>query len=387
MKIKRKFLPMLLTLMMVLSIIPTTAHAKGIDQNNSTDIIPQNVAEIIASYFLRDSISLPDISWISDTEISACEIMYGIDNDVSAYSFELTTDGNDTGYIIISAYPDVPNVILEFSDKSAPVYDLLDLQSGDTIVYTGLLNYYKDNGSELLTTIESEEISLSDVPTPLEATRSLSNLRSVSTRSKYPIDDPYEWADTYYEGPFVYGGDSINEFENHCNFRTTKNFSGYDNHCGPTAITNLIEMIGSYEDYSTINNDTYKEIFENVVNYGIENDYFSNSNGSPWETLNSFIEGSFGLYDVNVTVSSKTATFSNIKTELTNHRPFYLTLKDHPEYGNHGVAAYAYTRLQSESTGYYLSFVKIADGWENYGRYLDITSLDESDQAELRAIK
>lgn len=384
---KKKLLSMLLTLVMVFSIIPTAAYAASVDENSSTDTIPQNVAEIIASYFLRDSISLPDISWTANTEISDCEIMYGIDNDVSAYSFELTTDGNDTGYIIISAYPDVPNVILEFSDKSAPVYDLLDLQPGDTIVYTGLLNYYKDSGSELLTTIENEEISLSEVPTPLEATRSASNLPTVSTRSKYPIDDPFEWADTYYDGPFVYSGDSKNEFEDHCNFRTTSNFSGYDNHCAPTAITNLIEMIGSYKGYSKINNDTYKEIFNNVASYGIKKGYFSNSSGSSWSTLNSFIKGSFNLYGVNVTVSSKTATFNNIKTELTNHRPFYLTLKDHPEYGNHGVAAYAYTRLQSETTGYYLSFVKIADGWVNYGRYLDISSLDDSDQAELRAIK
>ena len=73
--------------------------------------------------------------------------------------------------------------------------------------------------------------------------------------------------------------------------------------------------------------------------------------------------------------------------ELKNHRPFYLTLRAHPGYGNHGVAGYAYTRLPSKTTGDYLSFVKIADGWASYGRYLDITSLDESYQAELRAIQ
>lgn len=386
MKMKRKLLSMMLTLMMILSIIPPAAYAAN-DENNSANTIPQNVAEIIASRFLQDSLSSPEISWTTNTQINACEIMYGNDNNVSAYSFELTTNGNDAGYIIISAYPDVPNVILEFSDTSSPIYDLLDLQPGDTIVYTGLLNYYKDNGSELLTTIDNKKISLSEVPTPLTATRNVANLPSVATHDKYPIDDPYEWADTYYDGPFVYSGESINEFEKYCNFRTTSNFSGYRNHCAPTAITNLLEMIGSYKGYSKINNATYKEIFENVANYGIKNNYFSSADGSPHNTLNSFIKGSFGLYGVNVTVSSKTATFSNIKTELTNHRPFYLTLIDHPAYGDHGVATYAYTRLKSETTGYYLSFVKIADGWVSYGRYLDIASLDESNQAVLRAIK
>ena len=86
---------------------------------------------------------------------------------------------------------------------------MLDLQEEDTVVYTGLMNYYKDDGSSTLSSINNKKVVVSDVPTPLAEARSASNLPAVLAKSKYPIRDPYEWANTYYEGPFVYGGDSI----------------------------------------------------------------------------------------------------------------------------------------------------------------------------------
>lgn len=386
---KKRLFSLLVTMVMVFSILPVSSQATNVNSASESNIIPQNVAEIIALYFLRDAVLLPGISWNSSTEISSCEIMYNTIGNISAYSFELSTGTVDSGYIVISAYPDVPNVILEFSDEATPLYDSLNLQPGDTIIYTGMLNYYKDDGSPLLQTVDNERIAISEIPTPLESSRSVSNL-SIMPQSKYPIEDPYEWADTYYDGPFVYSGESINEFENYCHFRRTSNFSGYYNNCAPTAITNLIEMLGEYHSYSKIENDTYQKIYKNVATYGINEGYYVNDekNGTTyWSTLNEYIEGAFDLYDLTATVTSKTATLNNIKTELTNHRPFYLTLYSHPEYGNHGVTGYAYTRLISETTGYYLSFLKIADGWASYGRYLDITSIDESDQAELRAIR
>lgn len=372
---------------MVLSIVIVPSQATN--TTTSVEDIPQNVAEVIATYFLRDALSFPNISWSSDTDISSCKTMYDANGNISAYSFELQTNGNDSGYIVVSAYPDVPNIILEFSDESAPLYDSLDLQASDTIVYTGLLNYYKDDGGALLQTVDNERIPISEVPTPLESSRNVTNL-PVMSRDKYPIDDPFKWADTYYEGPFVYSGDSTNEFEDYCHFRVTSDFSGYYNNCAPTAITNLIEMLGEYHNYSKIENNTYTKIYNNVATYGINNNYYVNDKDTGttyWATLNEYIEGSFGLYGLTATVTSKKATLSNIKVELNLHRPFYLSLFSHPHYNNHGVAGYAYGRLISETTGSYLSFLKVADGHAKYGRYLDIASIDESSQAELRAIR
>ncbi len=145
-------------------------------------------------------------------------------------------------------------------------------------------------------------------------------------------------------------------------------------------------MIGSYKNYSRITSENYSDIFLAVADYGVKNKYFNEASGSCLGTLDSYIAGSFGLYGVNATVTSKDATFNNVKSELTNHRPFYLSLNQHSYYGDHGVVGYAYTRLQSETTGYYLSFIKIADGEALYGRYLDIACIDEHNEAILRTI-
>ena len=82
--------------------------------------IPENVAEIIASFFVRDFQSMPDTMWTSETEIANVVTMYDVDGSVSAYSCELETAGDETGYVVKSAYPDSENVILEFSDTAAP---------------------------------------------------------------------------------------------------------------------------------------------------------------------------------------------------------------------------------------------------------------------------
>ena len=60
--------------------------------------------------------------------------------------------------------------------------------------------------------------------------------------------------------------DMENEFENYCNFRTYSDFPEFKSACGPIAITNLMETIGSYNDYPQITNRSYQEIFNLVVN-------------------------------------------------------------------------------------------------------------------------
>jgi len=378
-KMKRRFLTIFMAAIILVVPINMSAAAVNVSVQYT---IPVEVAEIIATYFVRDAQGMADNQWTSDTAIVDTVTMYDENGAVSAYSFELETGGKDTGYVVVCAYPDVVNKVLEYSDSAEPLYSEFDLSSTDSVVYTGLLNYYEDDGDSQLLTLNNT-IDRDDITAPL------SELRSGMTISvqQYPITDPFEWADEYYEGPFVATEYWQNDFEAYCNYRTTGDFSGYEDHCGPTAITNLLEMIGGYNDYSSITSEDYEDIFEAVADYGIENNYYNNPGGSPRSTLPDYIEGAFDLFDVTVTVTNYTATYSRISTELENQRPFYLTLNDHSYYGDHEVAGFAYTRLQSETTGYYLSFVKIADGWSHSGRYLDISSIQSSDDATLRAIR
>lgn len=375
---RRKIMSLLLALIMITNIFAIEASATNISDTLTSDLITEEVAEIIASYFVRDEQTLSDIGWTEDTIIADTVTMYGTDGNVSAYSFELETDNAKSGYVVVSAYPDVENIILEFSDESAPIYEELGVDNTDTVVYTGLLNYYKDIGNGQLLSTENISVDIEDVPTPLVDSRS-TEYQVAEPYVSYPITDPISWANKYYQGPFK-AYEWNNPYESYCKYRVTGNFTGYKSHCGPTAITNLIEMVGGKRNISKITSTNYKTIFKKVADLGISNGYYVNSTqgGSGHSTLNTYIKKSFGLFGVTTSVSSSTVTYDRIKSAIDTNKLFYLSLTNHPYYGNHGVAAFAYNRVKSNTTGYYLSFVKIADGWSSSGRYLDVAGLQNS---------
>ena len=51
-----------------------------------------------------------------------------------------------------------------------------------------------------------------------------------------------------------------------------------------------------------------------------------------------------------------------------------MSLTAHNAYQNHAVVCFAYTRMVSSSTGYYKTYLKIADGLNDEPRYIDLSS-------------
>ena len=286
---KRKVLAILMACVITVLAFgsPVSAAYVGniVQVNDSTYRIPENVAEIMASFFIRDMQMVPDNTWTEDTIVADSQVMYDTDGSVSAYSFELATDGEPAGYVVISAYPNLENKILEFSDVSEPVYSEFSLSNGDEVVYTGPLGYYKDSGGAMLETVDSTYVSRSAVTNvwaQMEAQQIAEKASVASIQSEdppgeegYPITDPFEFAEYFYKVPFE-SYEYINEFESYCHYRINSDFNGYFERCGPTAITNLIEMIGDYRGYSSVNTN-YINIFENVAQYGIANGYFESN--------------------------------------------------------------------------------------------------------------
>lgn len=367
----------------------------------------------VAEDFISAAAVLDDNVWNENTIISDTVILYDTDGSINAYSFELTTNSQSTGYIVISAFADIPNVILEYADESAPLYEQLNIENEENIVYLGAFDYYELLNNGQLESINNQIVDASSVENNLELSRgeiylekNLEILEAAQTEDIFlqaiesgsasneselhpniVIAHPIPYANRHYEGPFV-NYEYRNVFENHVPFRTTGDYSGYNNHCGPTAITNLIEMIGSYRGIYSINKYSHNEIFRKVANYGIKKGYFSNANGSPWEYESNFVKGAFSLFGVNVTMlTTEEVTYNNVKYYINLDRPFYLTLKGHSSYGNHAVAGYAYTRFVSTTTGYYKSFIKIADGWNSTGRYIDLSHVAANNKGVIRAVK
>lgn len=378
---KKKCLALILSIAIMTGLFITPAAAINIEETGAATRIPENVAEIIASFFVRDFQSMPDTVWTSETEIANVVTMYDVDGSVSAYSCELETAGTETGYVVISAYPDSENVILEFSDTAAPLYDEFETQTEDTIVYTGTLNYFLAVDSDQLLTVDNFTIDRDEAPTPLA-----DNFDAVSQSGiqplaggDYPIDDPFTWAKYYYGGTFS-AVEWKNAFESSCAFETVYDFDQingvrYYNHCGPTAITNMIELVGKFRNYSPVTSKKPADIFLAIAIIGKVGGFYDNYNndngGTSVNTSADYIREAFKAFGITVSISSGTPTYSRVKTAIDGYQPIYLETLGHTHYKNHSVMGYAYTSIRNES-GKTVNFLKIADGLTFYGRFIPL---------------
>lgn len=344
-------------------------------------LIPENVAYIMATYFVRDAQTMEDSKWNDDTEISDTVTMYDVDGQVSAYSFELETNGKDAGYIVVSAYRDVESKILEFSDTAEPVYEALDLAKEDTVVYTGGLNYFKKVDAGRLISVDGNVVKSEAVSTPLQDSRDamyrVQPQQPFATMSE--IDDPAAWAKSEYGGTFT-ATEWKNAFESYCKFRTMDTFSqvngvNYSNHCGPTAITNLLEIVARYRGYSGVPYNNITQVFSQVAQLGISKGYFVNDVYTWFDTSATYLKESFSLYSITTSVTTKAINYDNVKAAINGYNPLFVALRNHEIYGSHFVAGYAYTCFTNES-GQTAPFIKIADGWNSSGRYLPLSASD-----------
>ena len=369
----KKLLSCIVACAMMISILGINAYAAEREIQSEAPMITEEVAQIIASYFLRDYQDEAGCCWDTNTAIVNSVIMYNLEEEISAYSFELATSGVESGYIVVSAYTDVENVILEFSDTATPVYEPFNLSVGEKIIYTGGLNYFKESVDGTFFAVNGKTLQKNQIETPLESIRSEKYLPASFRDYEYPIKDPIAWANKYYGGPF-YAKSWKNSFEDYCEFWRTSDFktvngTTYSSHCGPTAITNLIRMVGKYRNHSKVTSTSGKAIFKTVADYGKSKGYYT-SKGTPHATTATYIKDSFQKYGISTSVKKNVAYSGTIVNAINAYKPIYLTVTGHSYYGTHAVAAYAYTQLVSEKTGSAKIFVKIADGFEKTGRYL-----------------
>lgn len=395
---KKKIISVLLAcVLMLCTTIPVSADTivsqrpvTSISQLTDDDLaIPKDVAEYIAKFFVEDMIATGQTFWNSGTTIVDCIVTYDeTGKNINSYIFKLTR-----GYVIVAAYVDMPNPILEWSDEEVPVCEELNYTPTDKVVYAGPLTYYLDEGDTTLTTADGGQISRTlATDKKIENLRNLKNIRpklqseiiemkqsatknsvgraADNTPGGY-IDNPIAYAKSIMNGVWTNNG-YANNWESYANFATTSNFSGYTNHCGPTAITNAIKMYGKKYNNSSIKNSTNQAIFDKVIaaNNAASNSYYNGIDGTWNSTADEFIKKSFAQCGVSIsTYGQYTCSLENIKNASTGNRLMYIMLVSHALYGNHHVIGYAWTCMTNESTNFY--FIKICDGHKSSGRYLD----------------
>ncbi|WP_300685385.1 hypothetical protein [Acutalibacter sp. 1XD8-36] len=417
---KMKNLSVLLALVMLIAaVFPNYALAAdspndGIDLYSTlTDedlSINAEVATCVAELFVKDMIATGTTVWNESTEPVNTVTMYDETGDTpTAYSVELTK-----GYVVVSAFVDMPSPILEWSDESEPKISEFGEIGARKIIYANALGYYVDDGDSTLTTLDGMDVRRNEVNIELTEMRSFANVpkklqmdlfanRAAEKDIAMPlandkgqlITDPYEYARN------VYGEDFkntlwYNEWQKNnekYDFAITTDFWGVDSHCGPTAITNMIMMYGErYNDDGIPHEGSIlplQAIFLGIiqVNDAAGKIYYTNKSakdggGTKFSNSNEFIRKSFKKFGVTVSVSSSslTPTTSNVQYATKYGKLMYISLSNCSPYTDsgykHAVVGYAFCRLTNDA-GSNLSFVKVCDGWSKTPTYVLLASLSK----------
>lgn len=377
-KMKKRLCALLATLLLLTGITPA-----AMAEDNSA-VLSEDVVQEIAGLFINDMVNSGlETTWTTTTEVVSSTPLYDENGSITAYSFDLADENTEKGYVVVAVYPDMENEILEFSDTAKPLYEEFSLAPTDKIVYTGNLKYFKDTGTNMVTTLEKITTPKASLNSSVKEARSREFMPS-TTRS---ISNPITWANENYAGPFK-AYEWRNNFEDYCEFYAFTDFkikpSGngkpyYMDTCVPVAIVNLLKMRGAKDGFSNITELYKDDLFKYVLlDIGHENYFYNASTESCYtDAIDEYVEMSFEHYIPGSWYYSKNpATYDKIKSEINMQRPFLLNIVgSHSDYANHAVAGYAYTRLKSESTGYYKSFLKVADGLVHSGRYIDIATI------------
>lgn len=310
------------------------------------------------------------------------ETIYGLDDNISAYKFDvLNEDGEYSGYVIAGAQMNVAPIIEyscskdeSFIDKSIEV---ASINNEDTkLYYDGGLNYYIEDvkSKNLYDTQTAAKVSqsalksamLTNSKTPEKDNEQLEKdwENALGQASNPPtntyISDPlnYESGYTGYTMKYISGATANM-------YRLMSSFSGYSNHCGPTAATNLCILNYKLNSKTKLMYTSWDNTFKRL--YSLSG---CNSTG----TSDSNLRAALVTYGKERGYSSTTATRvtspseSSMRASITNNVPQILLVNGHGYYGDHyvltvGVEKYNYSSGSS-------TYFRVIDGWSTSQRYI-----------------
>ena len=349
--------------------------------------IDAETAEYIAELFIADMILTDDCDWDSDTDIVDVVTMYDeTGTEATAYSVELTE-----GYVIVSAYADAESLIPEWSDTSLPIYEELDVAADENIVYLGSYEYFTDNGTSVVTDLSGNTVAKSDLVNLVEESRDISNVSAslletcvvrnggITARGdgNY-ITNPHQHAaatygdtfttDSYYNswGPYIdyyvyFKGAGVEVGYQSAGVITNMILAFCDrfniamsSHCfTPGDLMGLVILAG--EDFCDINE--YVDVSDTDVDF--------------------FIKCAFSrAVDRNVDASELVlANKAQMLDYLEMDYLLFVKPNGHSTYDSRPFLAFAYTKLIGQTSGYTKTYLKIADGINSSGRYVDMSTI------------
>lgn len=326
--------------------------------------------------------------WKDKLIFGESDTLYDLDDSISAYLFNLLdTEGAPSGYIIIGASTDYAPII-EYSHDHEPflykaaneVLSSIQINSNinskkNKFYYTGDLNYFYEiedssfskslydiSGNYIHKTTKEKASSIQESKgTPNSYKEAWNSIKSVSgstppTTGQIYITNPSSYETSYNSSA------SGNVSGYSLTYKTTSNFTGYSDHCAPTAGVNLA-LYWYNRGYTALydNNSwktTFSTLYKNMKTAENSGTFPSDFSYAMWQYM--YRECNvLTAYSTDSNVSS-----SDIKNSITNGRPFGLAVYEHQLYGNHMVLGLGWQEFVY-SSGYTSLYIRIADGWSS----------------------
>ncbi len=344
----------------------------------------QKIATIHVSSVIQNEIENDVEGWKWGVILSEPKEMYDIDGNISAYYMTIVDEyGEDKGYVVVGAV-DKCAPIIEYSmnGRFYPEYEMKQL-GARRMIYNGGYNYYIETNENI--------IDVSD----FGVARTVDDCcRIIGVENDYSDEwsgwlelleggtknsNPPSSGTVYITNPDSYesGYDSkisANVTGYNKTYKTTSSFSGYNNHCAPTAATNI--MLYWYGR----NNSTYSSLRKNGDATWTDTfiELYSLMGTSCGGTPNSNLKAAYKTYLINAGFSPivtyySTASWSNMKSEIDANYPFHMVIQNHYLYGNHSVVGLGYVQYKYGLASY-SRYIRIADGWTtSSGRFVHTT--------------
>jgi hypothetical protein len=383
---KRKFLAIMLSCVMILcGILSNSFEASAASKMFITPEEARMMATIHVESIIRLDKETSD-GWRLGIILDAPHEMYDLSGNISAYYMQIHDENNvGLGYVVVGA-EDLYAPIIEYStDGMFYPAVVMEKYNSQKIIYLGGFDYFIE--------VSEGYINVSDFGTEKEVIADISEKNvyenedySDEWRGWFEIFEKNSGNSTPPSSGSVYitntddyesGYDSktsSNVWNYNITYKTTGDFSGYINHCAPTAATNLMLYWynRSSSAYSSLRkngdsswNDTFTE-------------YYSLMGTTSTGTPNANLQSAYNTYLTNAgfspTVSyHSSASWSNMKGEIDAGFPFHMVVQGHYLYGDHSVVGLGYVQYKYGLLSY-SRYIRVADGWtSSAGRFIHTT--------------
>lgn len=389
----KRLFPVILILSILLT-FSSQIFAENGGQEKANSFFSESEAADIALLFVLKNMDISGGTWTKKTMISKVYTLYDVDNAITGYSFCLNTNGNESGYICVSANEDeMP--IQEFSFSETPVFeeslrngilsdatvnDFFDFNNKNNrngrIIYNGPLEYFLNSDGKYYDMDGKKVSNKEDIKKQKKSQNNSFNSKRNSEIKKliqdsyiyymgatydgqisgYVIDDRFDYMIDRY-GDYEYeDGNSLSGFPG----LDMDNF-GDDNDCTLASITAMSYYCynNGYDDIPSSTSSIYDDVLDIAEAHG-----YTPENGTNPTVIDNIIEDAFDEWGYDINASNVYIwSFSTFTNEIDNNRPVIFNIAT-GYYSNHSVSIFGYKEYDVAD------FLMVKDNWSTSTRYI-----------------